>query len=70
MIEKEPRIEENHVDYVSEDFMNDLPKDEEVCDICGGTGEVDVMGFVWPGEPHMAPIDSRICDCKIDEEDM
>lgn len=43
---------------------------EEVCETCLGTGEVDVMEYVYPGEPHMAPIDTGRCpDCYSDESD-
>lgn len=36
----------------------------EKCQTCGGTGEVDTMEQVYPGEPHMAPIGTGKCpDC-------
>lgn len=43
---------------------------EEVCETCGGTGEVSVMGYVYPGEPHMADIDTKPCpDCRASADD-
>jgi len=38
---------------------------DDVCQTCGGTGEVSAMGYVYPGEPHMADIDTAPCpDCQ------
>lgn len=42
---------------------------EEVCDECLGTGEVTVDEQVYAGEPHMAPIGTRTCICKLPDED-
>lgn len=40
------------------------------CETCLGTGTVDQMGYVYPGEPHMAPIDTGRCpDCSCDDYD-
>lgn len=34
------------------------------CDTCDGTGEVTTMEYVYPNEPHMAPIGTKTCiDC-------
>jgi hypothetical protein len=35
--------------------------DGTVCPKCGGTGEVMKDGPVYPGEPHMAAVDSEVC---------
>ena len=40
---------------------------EEPCSVCGGTGEVEVMERVYPGEPHIAPIGSQKCMCILKE---
>jgi len=53
-----------------EDFEDLSEKKEEVCNTCGGTGEVTIPGKVWPGEPHLADVDSGPCpDCRRDVED-
>jgi len=45
-------------------------QEQDVCQTCGGTGEVSVPGYVYPGEPHMADIDTAPCpDCCAHEED-
>lgn len=52
--------------------FEDEDEESEVCETCGGTGEVDRMEAVYPGEPHMASIDTQPCpDCSIrnDEDD-
>lgn len=42
----------------------------EVCEMCGGTGEVSTMEKVYPGEPHMAPIGSAPCpECHAEPDD-
>lgn len=38
---------------------------EEVCSICHDTGEVACMESVYPGEPHMADVGTRECECRI-----
>jgi len=43
---------------------------EEVCETCGGTGEVSVMERVYAGEPHMADVGTARCpDCNLPDED-
>ena len=42
-------------------------KVEEPCAVCGGTGEVEIMERVYPGEPHTAPIGSQKCMCILKE---
>lgn len=42
---------------------------EEVCADCGGTGEVDTMEQVYANEPHMAPIGTRKCICRLQSND-
>ena len=38
-------------------------------DICDGSGEIITMERVYPGEPHMAPIGTKICLCKKQEKE-
>lgn len=39
-----------------------LPDEEDdVCEMCEGTGMVNTMGYVYAGEPHMAMIDEAPC---------
>ena len=44
----------------------------EKCEMCGGTGEMTTMEYVYAGEPHMAPIGTRPCLCqsKKDEDEV
>lgn len=42
-------------------------QEEETCEMCGGTGEITTMEYVYPGEPHMAPIGTQTCLCRIPE---
>ena len=45
-------------------------KEEEVCETCGGTGEVTTKERVYANEPHMADIGSEPCpDCQNREQD-
>lgn len=44
-------------------------EDGDICEMCGGTGEVDCMENVYPNEPHMAMVGSRKCECQIKEEE-
>lgn len=39
------------------------------CDICEDTGEVTTMEPVYAGEPHVAPIGTRVCTCKLYEDE-
>lgn len=39
------------------------------CEFCGGTGEVETMERVYPGEPIMAPIGTARCSCTITNDD-
>jgi len=43
--------------------------DEDVCEHCGGDGEVACMDYVYDGEPHMAMVGSQKCICQIDEDE-
>lgn len=44
--------------------------DEEVCDICGGSGEVSCLEEVEYGNPQtMADVGSRKCLCQMDEDE-
>lgn len=45
-----------------------LEEEGEICEMCRGTGEIDCMEAVYYGEPHMAMVGSRICECKLEEE--
>ena len=38
---------------------------QEMCDMCDGSGEIAAMEQVWPGEPHYAPIGTQKCLCQI-----
>lgn len=40
------------------------------CEYCEDTGEVDVMEYVWKGDPHMAPTGTRRCPhcCPSDDD--
>lgn len=50
------------------EYLIDAKEEEEVCETCGGTGEVTTMEAVYPNEPHMAPIGSAPCpDCRSSE---
>lgn len=40
-------------------------EEEDVCETCGGTGEITTMERVYPNEPHLAPVGSAPCpDCQ------
>lgn len=41
---------------------------EDVCEYCGGTGEITTMESVYAGEPHQAPIGTQTCICQLEEE--
>lgn len=62
-------IQENHTNYLKEDFAKRVEEDNTPCPICGGDGEVTVMEPVYQGEPHMAAIGTRPCECQLIEED-
>lgn len=62
-------IPEDHTNYLKEDFANKLVEDEAVCVFCLGTGEVTVVEPVYAGEPHMASVGTRKCECQLIEED-
>jgi len=42
---------------------------EEVCELCGGDGEIDTFEQVYPNEPHTALIGKRKCLCRIKDDD-
>lgn len=48
---------------------NNEQSEEEVCEECGGTGEIVVTEAVYPGEPHMADVGTRPCICQVKDED-
>jgi len=37
---------------------------DQICEYCGGTGEIIFMERVYPGEPHEAFIGSKPCECQ------
>ena len=39
---------------------------EDVCEHCGGTGEVSCMEAVYPGEAPMAMVGTRKCECQYE----
>lgn len=53
-----------------ENIVDELDNGEEVCEECGGSGEVATMEPVYPeaGSP-LADIGTRKCHCKIKEEE-
>ncbi len=57
-------------DHSSHTHLGCCSEGEEVCETCGGTGEVSVMEHVYAGEPHMADIGTARCpDCNLPDED-
>lgn len=38
--------------------------EEDVCEFCQGTGEVEKVEPVYQGEPHMAATDTQKCVCQ------
>lgn len=63
------QIRESHrylIDQAIEDL--EIPYEYE-CDICEDTGETTEMETVYAGEPHVAPIGSRTCICRIHEDE-
>lgn len=50
--------------------MDDDTLEMDICDMCGGTGEVESMDDVYAGEPHVAPIGMISCpECRFRNED-
>ena len=49
--------------------LDELQEEVEVCEFCGGTGEIVVDEQVYPGEPHMASIGTRTCICQVNQHD-
>lgn len=43
--------------------------DYTVCEFCGNTREIVTSEQVYPGEPHMADIGTRVCSCAKDQHD-
>lgn len=50
------------------DAIEDELEDKE-CEHCNGTGIVDAVVAVYPGEPHMAHVGSQQCICQMGDED-
>lgn len=69
----EENTNETKIEYPEIESTNELPDlpdvEDEVCEFCGGTGEVTTMEQVYPGEPHYAPIGTQRCICQIEEHD-
>lgn len=42
-----------------------LIENGQLCEHCLGEGEVTAMERVWPNEPHMAPIGTEKCICRL-----
>lgn len=56
--------------YTPKQFMNKIKEEkEEECVYCNGTGIVDAVEAVYPGEPHQAHVGSRQCVCQMGDED-
>lgn len=52
------------------EYLIDAKEEEEVCETCGGTGEITTMERVYANEPIEAPIGSAPCpDCSRREDD-
>jgi hypothetical protein len=52
-------------------YVDRFPKQEKeayFCNICLDTGEVDCMDYVYPNEPHMANVGTRMCVCRLEED--
>lgn len=50
------------VDYDSE-HEDECQTADEDCEYCGGEGVMIMDAPVYPGEPHMAPIETQPCIC-------
>ena len=63
---------ERDIEEIAKANGADLEKEDLECEFCGGTGEVTVDEYVYPGEPHTAPIGSKHCICTLgdDSDDM
>jgi DnaJ-class molecular chaperone len=70
--------------YLEHSYHNEFNKDcsecfkeenadkerQEVCETCGGTGEVSCMESVYAGEPYMASVGIERCpDCNMPDYD-
>jgi hypothetical protein len=49
--------------------QEDDEEEVNVCPMCLGTGEVTTEEYVYPGEPHTAPIGTRKCLCQLPDPD-
>lgn len=77
MLRRQPHSDDI-VEVVGQDFVYHitatemekyLVDSEQMCGKCHDTGEVDTMESIYPGEPHMGPVGSRPCDCRIKEDE-
>lgn len=50
-------------------FEDRSGKQGEACEFCLGMGIIDTDECVYPGEPHMAPVGTQKCLCRIDLEE-
>ena len=41
----------------------------DICEYCGGIGELSSMMTVYAGEPHMADIGTEPCICQIQRDE-
>lgn len=75
----EPEVSEGDLEQITKGFTSGVGDDgqyrvtwsikiEKLCTYCNGTGEVDSMEQVYPGEPHQAPIGTRKCECQLTAE--
>lgn len=59
---------EKNEEYLLDADLTDFDledEEEDVCETCGGTGEITTMERVYPNEPHLAPVGSAPCpDCQ------
>ena len=50
----------------SKEFQDEIGA---ICESCQGTGEVQKMEPVYPGEPHMAAIGTEKCICQLSSDE-
>lgn len=63
-------IPEDEAENVLEDMgVRDGDEEDDTCEFCDGTGEVDVMESVYAGEPHQAPTGTKKCICQLSDAD-
>lgn len=47
-----------------------MENENDTCETCGGDGKISAPGYVYPGEPHIADIETQPCpDCTEESGD-